>query len=124
MPRTLKQLCLHNEAQSLDTYIGHLPGLLKTKLPATVFSFGVAVAQMLSNPFYGLFLPQAIRHQLASLGKGEWATTGGVISPAVTQGLGHCQGSGGDLSTWLWPLLIAQEVWLGQPEPPRSGIKV
>lgn len=124
MPRTSKQLCLHNESQSLDTYIGHLPRLLKTKLPATVFSFGVAVAQMLSNPFYGLFLPAAIRHKLASLGKGDWATTGGVISPAVTQGLGHCQGSSRDSSTWLWSLLIAQEVWLGQPEPPRSGIKV
>lgn len=47
-----------------------------------------------------------------------------MISPAVTQGLGHCQGSGRDPSTWLWPLLIAQEVWLGQPEPSRSGIKV
>lgn len=75
---------MHNEAQSLHSYIGHLPGLPKTKLPATVFSLGVAVAPMLSSPFYELFLPGAIRHKLESLGKEDWSTAGGVISPAVT----------------------------------------
>lgn len=43
VPRTSKQVCLHNEAQSPDTYIGHLMGLLRTKLPATVFSLGVVI---------------------------------------------------------------------------------
>ena len=115
---------MHNEAQSPHTYIGHLPGLLKTKLPAAVFSLGVAVAQMLSNPFYELFLPGAIKQRLESLGKEDWSTSGDVISPAVTQGLGHRQGSCRDPPIWPWPLPIAQEVWLGQPEPPRSRIKV
>lgn len=92
MPRTSKQVCLHNEAQSLEAYIGHLPGLLKTKLPAAVFSLGAVVAQKLSSPFYELFLPGAFRHKLASLGKENSATTGGVISPAVTWGLGIARG--------------------------------
>lgn len=61
VPRTSEHVCLHNETQSLDTYIGHLLGLLKTKLPATVFSLGVTIAQMLSNPFYELFFPRALR---------------------------------------------------------------
>lgn len=59
-------------------------GLLKTKLPATVFSFGVAIAQMLSNPFYELFLPGALAEKLASLGKENGATTGNVTGSAVT----------------------------------------
>lgn len=29
---------------------------------------------MLSNPFYELFLPRALRDKLASLGKENWAT--------------------------------------------------
>lgn len=66
VPRTSKQACLYNEAQSLDTYIGHLLGLLKTKLPATVFSLGIAIAQMLSKSFYELFLLRALRDKLAS----------------------------------------------------------
>lgn len=60
-------------------------GLLKTKLPATVSSFGVAIAQMLSNRFYELFLPGALADKLASLGKENGATTGRMTSSAVTQ---------------------------------------
>lgn len=84
---------MYNEVPSPDTYIGHLLGLLKTKLPATVFSFGVAIVQMLSNPFYELFLPGALRDKLASLGKENWATAGRMMSPAVTKGLERCQES-------------------------------
>lgn len=109
---------MHNEVQSPDTYIGHLMGLLKTKLPATVFSFGVAIAQMLSNPFYELFLPGALADKLASLGKENGATTGSVTSSAVTQR------EAGALPRFLlgltpnptmaWSLSAALEVWLGQ----------
>ena len=67
VPRTSKQACLHNEAQSPDTYIGHLLSLLKTQLPATVFSLGVDVAQMLSHPFYELFLPGALGDRPAGI---------------------------------------------------------
>lgn len=77
---------MYNEAQSLDTYIGHLLVLLKTKLPANVFSLGVAIEQTLSNPFYELFLPGAFRDKPASLGKENWAATGGMMNPAVRKG--------------------------------------
>lgn len=57
VPRSAKQACLYNEAQSLDTYIGHLLGLLKTQLPATVFALVLLLHKCLATHFMSFSSP-------------------------------------------------------------------
>lgn len=69
---------------------------------------------MLSNPFYELFLPRALRDKLASLSKENWATT----SRVSLRGWGVARSPAGIRSTW--PLFTVEKVWLGQPEPSKK----
>lgn len=77
---------MHNEVWSPDASIGHLLSLCKTKLPATIFSLGVVVAQMLSNALYELFLPGVLRGKVTSLGKDGQRQAGAAAWLGVLQG--------------------------------------